>query len=268
MAAQHSSLTISATDRLRRLLDGPVGVAQLNSALRFLAKWRSAVLEDALVRHSGTRVLSGPFAGMDYSVRAAEGSRTARLLGCYEASLSPVIERIIARAYPLLIDIGAAEGYYAVGFARRMPGTSVFAYDNDPAARTLCATLAASNQVAERVKIFAQMDHAGFDVCLRQPTVVVCDIEGGEGALLDPLRAPGLVAADVLVEVHEGSSPGLIASLTNRFSATHEITRIDRQLRPEALPDWSETLSDLDRLLLLWEWRATATPWLWMERKS
>jgi len=25
-------------------------------------------------------------------------------------------------------------------------------------------------------------------------------------------------------------------------------------------------LGDLDRLLLLWEWRSTPTPWLWMRR--
>ena len=70
---------------------------------------------------------------------------------------------------------------------------------------------------------------------------------------------------DILVEVHEGMRPGLLATLTNRFSASHRITRIERDLRPDLLPDWAATLSDLDRLLLLWEWRATPTPWLWME---
>lgn len=61
--------------------------------------------------------------------------------------------------------------------------------------------------------------------------------------------------------------PGLLALLTDRFAGTHRITRIDRSLRPDLLPDWAETLSDLDRLLLLWEWRAAPTPWLWMERR-
>jgi SAM-dependent methyltransferase len=203
---------------------------------------------------------------MEYAVRAAEGSRSARLLGAYEASLAPVIEEIIARAYPLVIDIGAAEGYYAVGLARRMPGTTVIACDLNPSARALCHALAEANGVADRLRVEGEMTHAGLDICAAQPTVILCDIEGAEEALLDPVSAPGLLAADILVEVHEGRAPGLLARLADRFAATHRITRIDRALRPDALPDWTEALSDMDRLILLWEWRAGPTPWLWMER--
>ena len=50
-----------------------------------------------------------------------------------------------------------------------------------------------------------------------------------------------------------------------RFAATHRITQIDRKLDDAALPDWMEELSDLDRLLALWEWRGGPTPWLWLE---
>ena len=99
------------------------------------------------------------------------------------------------------------------------------------------------------------------------PTFLLCDIEGAEDSLLDPASAPALTEADILVEVHEALRPGLLATLTQRFAPTHRVTRIDRALRPDLLPDWSEALSDLDRLLLLWEWRATPTPWLWMERR-
>ncbi|MES2664648.1 MAG: hypothetical protein V4712_01020 [Pseudomonadota bacterium] len=260
-----SALTLAATQRLRELAGQDPGFGPLTSALRHLAKWRAAVLENTLVAQSGQVVLSGPFQGMTYDVPASEGSRTARLLGVYEASLAPVIEAIIARAYPLVIDVGSAEGYYAVGLARRMPGARVLARDENPKAQVLCATLAAHNRV--QVDIGGRMDHADFALCADQPTVIICDIEGAEGALLDPVAAPGLIHADILVEVHEGMQPGLLALLQARFAATHRITRLDRRLDDSALPDWAERLSDLDRLLLLWEWRATPTPWLWMERQ-
>lgn len=260
-------LTRAATDGLARLMDGPPGPDRLAAALRHLAKWRAAVLENTLVARSGSTVLSGPFAGMAYPVRAAEGSRSARLLGCYEASLAPVFETVIARAYPLVIDIGSAEGYYATGLARRMPATTVLARDSNPTARALCARMAEANTVSARVHIGGTMDHADFSICTAQPTFILCDIEGAERDLLDPARAPGLIHADILVEVHEATHPGLLTLLAARFTATHHITRIDRTLAPEALPAWAETLSDLDRLLLLWEWRATPTPWLWMDRK-
>ena len=267
MTSAITPLTRAATDGLTRLMDGPPGPDRLNAALRHLAKWRAAVLENTLVARSGSTVLGGPFVGMAYPVRASEGSRIARLLGCYEASLAPMLETVIARAYPFVIDVGAAEGYYATGLARRMPATTVLARDSDPAARALCQTMAEANGVSARVHVGGAMEHADFDRCTAQYTFVLCDIEGGERDLLDPACAPGLCHADILVEVHEGRHPGLLATLTDRFEPTHRITRIDRQLAPQALPEWAEALSDLDRLLLLWEWRATPTPWLWMERR-
>jgi hypothetical protein len=267
LAKPASLLTISATDTLKRLLDGPADVARLEQAFRHLAKWRSELISNTLVERSGTKVLSGPFKGMEYPVRASEGSRSCRLLGAYEASLAPVIEEIVTKAYPVVIDLGSAEGYYAVGLARRLPKARVLARDANPKAQALCAALAAANGVAERVEIGGLLDHADFDLCQAQKTLVVCDIEGAEGALLDPVRAPGLRSADILVEAHDCIQHGLSHLLVERFRATHHIRVIGRRLDDSGLPDWMEALSDLDRLVALWEWRSGPTPWLWMVQK-
>ena len=265
MTGQPTALTKAVAGQLARFQAEPPTPARLEAQLRTLAKWRSAVLANTQAVKAGTRVAAGPFAGMAYVAKASEGGRAPRLLGAYEASLHPVIETVIARGYPQIVDIGCAEGYYAVGLARRMPGTTVHARDMDPGARALCAEMALANDVAGRVLIGPEVTHADFTLCNAAPTFILCDIEGAEAELLDPTRAPALTRADILVEVHEGMRPGLLATLTDRFTASHRITRIDRALRPDLLPDWAESLSDLDRLLLLWEWRATPTPWLWME---
>jgi SAM-dependent methyltransferase len=252
---------------LARIATLPPGPARLEAQLRQLAKWRSIVLANTLAGRGVTTVAGGPFAGMSYAVQAAEGGRAPRLLGAYEASLHPVIEEVIARAYPQVLDIGCAEGYYAVGLALRMPNARVHARDTDPTARALCAVLAQANGVAGRVVVGGEVTHADLALCALDRTFVLCDIEGGEGRLLDLVLAPDLAEADILVEVHEGMQPGLLALLTGRFAATHRITRIDRSLRADLLPAWAEGLSDLDRLLLLWEWRAAPTPWLWLEHR-
>lgn len=263
-----SLLTRYATTSVQEILSGPPDPARLNAALRQLAKWRSQVIANTVAQRDGPVISHGPFAGMIYAVDASEGAYIARRMGCYEASLHPVIETIVARAYPLVIDIGCAEGYYAVGLARRMPKAQVWARDADPKAQALCATLAAANAVTDRVQIGGLIDGAALSICTTQPTVIICDIEGAEGDLLNPETAPGLLTADILVEVHEGMHPGLLASLTARFTHSHSISRIDRKLDDAALPAWMENLSDLDRLLALWEWRASPTPWLWMQTKS
>jgi hypothetical protein len=256
---------------VRRRLDDILGdepsMHRLNMALRHLAKWRAHVLEQELVKRSGDRVLSGPFAGMAYPVRTSEGSRNPRLIGSYEASLAPVIEEIVAGGYRTVIDVGCAEGYYAVGLARRMPGARVIARDTDAKAHEFCRAMAEANGVADRVQIGGEVSPQGLAALIDGPTVIVCDTEGAEEVLLDPVAAPGLVGADLLVEVHEGMKAGRLDLLRGRFAPTHEVRVIGRRIEDEGLPDWAEGLGDLDRLLLLWEWRSTPTPWLWMKRR-
>jgi ribosomal protein L11 methylase PrmA len=182
--------------------------------------------------------------------------------------LAPVIEMIITRPYHQVIDVGCAEGYYAVGLARRMPQVQIIARDANPAALQLCAQLAAANGVADRIILGGLMRHQDFDICAVHPTLVICDIEGAESDLLDPTSATGLRHADILVETHDCITSGLSTLIADRFAATHDIARIERRLNPDALPDWTHHLSDLDRLLMFWEWRTGPTPWLWMTRKD
>jgi hypothetical protein len=267
LATAPSPLTLAVTETLRRIAAAPADPARLAEALRHLAKWRSELIANTLEERSGTEVLSGPFRGMKYPVRASEGSRTARLIGAYEASLAPVIEEIATKRYKLVVDVGSAEGYYAIGLALRLPLARVMARDENPKAQALCRSLAEINGVADRVEIGGRMDHAGFDICKGKKSLVVCDIEGAEAELLDPTLAPGLLKADILVEAHDCMRPGISALIAGRFRATHEVRLIGRALDSSGLPEWMEALSDLDRLIALWEWRSGPTPWLWMQRR-
>lgn len=260
-----SELTEKVTRDILGILDGSPDIRRLENALRHLAKWRSALLDNTLTAKDGRTVRSGPFKGMLYDIRATEGAAPARRLGCYEATLAPILEEVITRAYPRILDIGCAEGYYAVGLARRCRNTKVMAHDTNPAARAACATLAKLNRVKSRITIGETVTHTDFQRCQTTKTFVLCDIEGAEATLLDPEKAPDLRFADILVEVHDCFTPGLSEVLEARFAATHTVRRIDRGVDMTALPAWMEQLSDLDRLIALWEWRSGPTPWLWMQ---
>jgi len=265
MTTAPSQMTQQVTQQLVDLLAPPASVAKLTQASRLLAKWRTILLENTLVQKDGENVQSGPFKGMVYAgVTATEGSRLPRLIGYYERTLRPVIDEIISRGYPLVIDVGCAEGYYAVGLAIQMPQTRVWARGTNPKAQANCAKLAALNGVADRIKIGSILTHGDFDICSGQDTIVICDIEGAERELLDPDKAPGLLQADILVESHECDDAGLTETLRKRFAPTHDVETFDRAVDSSVLPPWMESLSDLDRLIALWEWRAGPTPWLWM----
>src|SRR5438105_426555 len=68
-------------------------------------------------------VLDGPFRGLRYpSASSLHSGLLPKLLGTYEAELHGPIEHLLkSRTYGAVVDVGAAEGYYAVGFALRCP---------------------------------------------------------------------------------------------------------------------------------------------------
>ncbi|HET7884042.1 MAG TPA: class I SAM-dependent methyltransferase [Acetobacteraceae bacterium] len=247
---------------LRRQLDADVALPdKLNLALRLLAKYRATLLQNTVVQQCGTTVQSGPFAGMRFVAQSTEGCHVPKLLGCYEAELHPHIVAAAGRGYDAVINIGAAEGYYAVGLARLLPAAQVYAYDTNAASHAVCRAVAESNGVADRI-IIGSTFHAGdFETFAGQRTLVVCDIEGGETTLLDPERNPALHAMDLIVELHDGPQAKPSALIPERFAATHDITMVRHAGHEVALPALFEPLGHLDQLLAVWEWRSAPTPW-------
>lgn len=248
----------------------PDEAGQLNNALRLLSKWRSALIQNTVLQHQGTRVMAGPLEGLDFLPRSAEGCHIAKLLGCYEQPLLPHIEQAIQENYPRVLNIGCAEGYYAVGMARRMPSTRILAFDLDATARQVCAELAAKNGVADRVSIGELFKPEDFAIHAGGPVLVLCDIEGAERELLDPEKAPALAMMDLIVESHECLLPGITRLLIERFSASHDITLIEDngQRKLPVAPPWFNNMAHLDQLLAVWEWRSGPTPWLAMKAKT
>src|SRR5438445_9468790 len=78
------------------------------------------------------RVIAGPFQGLTYVSTARGSSIGPKLLGTYEIELREVVEEIIRRGYKTIINIGAGEGYYGVGLAKRMPDARVICFDAEP----------------------------------------------------------------------------------------------------------------------------------------
>ena len=184
-----------------------------------LKEWLKAVLKGTLPRHYDTLqqslnqrrlrrvrmflgqkyglvVQSGPFAGMSYISEAICSSLVPKLLGSYESELHQVLNQILETDYQNVIDIGCAEGYYAVGLALRLPNARVYAMDVDSRARDLCITLAKANNVAERVVIEGACTHDRLNTLIKGRTLIICDCEGCELQLLDPRLAPGLKNTD------------------------------------------------------------------------
>jgi hypothetical protein len=240
----------------------------MEAVLRLSAKWRSTLIGNTITQRDGLTVQGGPFAGMRYFGEVAEGSLAPRLLGSYESELHPHLTALTEGGLDAVVDIGCAEGFYAVGLARLLPDATVYAHDIDANARRLCSDLAVLNGVADRVEVRGEFRGEDFAAYARTHALIICDIEGAEAELLDPVRWPALRSLPVLVETHPSKVAG---DHRNAYRALRPFPR--RRCGPHlgkaaALPAWFETLSELDRLLAAYEWRTEPTPWLVMRPKT
>lgn len=159
-----------------------------------------------------------------------------KLMGIYEREINHFVEALVKSRPDTVIDIGAAEGYYAVGLARRLANTTVIAFEAEEEGRQLLKQLAQRNGVAERIRIRGFCDIASLGEALEGVgrCAIVCDAEGAESQLLDPDAVTAVRTAAILVELHPRKSPGVKELLKSRFEATHRIETALQVLRTEA----------------------------------
>jgi hypothetical protein len=243
-----------------RELRYPGGREPLDAETRRLL---SSIMEDGDIR-----VLAGPFAGMLY-LSASGSGLLPRIVGSYELELHDTIALTLRRGYELVVNVGSGEGYYAVGYARSLPEARVVAFDQDPIARRRLQRLAALNGVADRTEIRALCRGADLRRVLDAPSraLVVCDCEGGELELLDPLGVPGLLHADVLVELHDFIDPSISATILLRFEKTHAVTVIPAEARDGIMLPPLSRLRDDERRRATWEGRPDGMQWAWLEAR-
>lgn len=244
----------------------------VSNAFGCMLRYRFRLYTFIFLNRYQERVAFGPFRGMHFPREIVQQTHAvpSYILGCYEEELHPVIWKIANTPYDIIIDIGCATGYYAVGLARMMPHIKMYAFDTDPVARQLCSHMAHVNQVADRVIIDTVCDYNTLNKLQMLPgrKLILCDIEGAEYDLLDPDRIPMLKALDILVETHQGAIDFGHDVLIKRFANTHHIQHI-----PIGKRDWTqypdiEWIPLLDRDLIFSDARTIMSPWLFLTQRS
>lgn len=214
------------------------------------------------------RVISGPFRGMAYLTSASGSGLLPKIAGSYELELHDTVEESLERSYDRVLNVGAAEGYYAVGYALRLARAQVFAFDTDVVARYRIRQLARLNDVADRIRVRPACSPHHLSRLVTGRCLVICDCEGCEYELLDPERAPALARADLLVELHEFRVPGVTRLFLQRFEPTHRTVLLDMQDRSDTELDALTLLSAEDKSLALWEGRPPGMQWAWARSEA
>lgn len=233
--------------------------------IRTLANARRRAMP-GIWRLSGGVVFSGPFEGMKYIPEWRGSYFTQKLIGSYEKELSEIIEQICRSKYPVIVDVGAAEGFYACGFAFRSPDSRIIAFEADRSLHGALHKIASQDGIGDRITLNGHCGPEDLAAALGSSGrgLLVMDVDGGEMELLRPDVCPRLATTDILVEVHDRIVPGVTEAIRNRFSITHTIEYIRQTPRTEAdIPPGIAIDPEL-AILAMDECRGDGNDWLWM----
>lgn len=220
------------------------------------------------------KVLNGPFKGLKYPNIEAYGSAVfPKLLGSYEIELKQIFDDILKEKYVNIINVGCAEGYYAIGLALKFPEAKVYAYDISDKALVMCRKMGEINGVSERLVLgssFTTDNLINFD--LSHKSLIISDCEGFEKRLFTKKSVKHIKNCDVLIETHDLYNYSISYYLEEIFKNTHELTRIisidDLQKVKTYKYDEIDNLSIIERKTILEEMRERIMEWQFYRPKN
>lgn len=239
--------------------------AKMFELSRYGLEFRRQAVDQYLRNTFGASVQAGPFEGMAYIPHAAGSLFGPKILGSYEQELAAVFEHL--DRYETFVDVGCAEGYFAVGSLVAHRGIRTIAFDIDPKARRLCAQLAAENGVADRLDLRERCEPATLVELAQPKTLIMVDIEGAELDFLKDIPADRLRDADLVIETHWVGDACTLEFLADYFSATHTIEVVEQSARDPSRYPPLMALGQVDRFLAQWEGRGPE-PWIIARRKA
>jgi len=217
-------------------------------------------------------VAFGLFAGLRIGNASTwSGSRDvgAKVLGLYEAQVLKRLEQLGPRSW--FVDIGGADGYYAVGALIAGISKSSIMFEINRTDRGRARELSINNSVAESLEIHeAATTDSVLQVIgnLEGDGLILCDIEGGEYELFtEQLLSAGRDCV-FIIELHQVNSATQIREFEFICRKFHDVECINGLSREFPSDSFTNTLTDNERVLLMSEGRQEAMNWLVLTPKS
>jgi hypothetical protein len=233
---------------------------------------RAHILE-LVARHTANQVQSGPFRGTRLATQACwgDGDLAAKLLGVYEEELHPAINEFAAESYGAIVDIGAADGYYAVGAARLFNETPVFAFDTNEQSHKIIEENAELNGVSNQIICGNLCSGSTLREMAQRWShlLIIADCEGGESEVFSDAGMIGsLACCDLIIECHDFMRPGITGDLVAKFFNSHFVEIIYSGARNPNRFRFLSHLTDWERWITICENRPAMMNWLVCRSKA
>ena len=234
---------------------------------------KNKVLNKIILEH-GHQVAYGTFKGMKLSKNTywSKNDIITHILGVYEKHvLKKIIEFSKKGNYPF-IDIGAADGYFAIGMAFSETFKKIYAFEIDEEGRRSLNRNIENNLCKDKVvvDIEANFETLKEIVDKNKSAVILIDIEGSEFDLLDDNLLQLLSNCYIVCELHPTLSANGFEKqnmLINNAKAFFDVSIIQRESYcPNKFSELNE-FTDEERLIAFGEGRENNMNWLILEPK-
>lgn len=228
---------------------------------------RRVVNEHIKIVHESI-IAYGPFKGMSLSQKTWWGTfdYASKILGTYETQL---IDKIISLSEPdtILIDVGAADGFFAIGLLRGGFFKRAECFEISPKGHEVIMENAIRNGVAEGISLHGKAEAAEILQIMQQGenVVLLCDIEGAEFDLFDDNTLKGLQGSRIVIELHPHKAKDgkyQREALIERAGRYFTVDFLKRSPIPVGDFDELSHFNDNERMLAFSEGRGEAGEWL------
>ncbi len=272
----------SSGNKLNKLINSEKAFfSKINPSLRQISKtdlmqWRNETVEERRKRISldlygrvNGVVKYGPFKGMklveeNWWGKADLGSQC---LGLYEKEILNIINKVKRDEYNTFIDIGAADGYYAVGMLVSGKVSDCICFEKSDYGRKVIVKNWENNGSIGHLKVFEEANLetiASLDPNLINKALILIDIEGAEFDLLDSNFLNICANSTLIMEIHNWveNFEELYIQLLTKADKFFDIEIIDHSDRPINHILEIQDFSDDNRNLLVSEGRPSLMRYL------
>ena len=210
----------------------------------------------------------GPFKGLKFSTDQwwQSSNRANMLLGLYEQEILESLASV-PKSYKTFIDLGAADGYYAIGVLINKLFENSYCFEMAEKGREVIKKNALLNRVSGNVSIHGAADK-GFYKAIKgehlSKSVLFVDIEGAEFDLFDRELFGVFKNSIIFIELHDWfveDGKRKLAKFRNDAKEFFNITELTTSARDLSKFSELKNYSDSDRWLICSEGRDRLMTW-------